>query len=407
MARVLLVDLSLESSSTSQARTGSTIKDLLLLNYSTLIRDGFSYCVMVLIFDGICLTWRLYIDFYRPMTDKGVHTVKAARGLIKFFMEGPRDHKPIVSHRLFKASDLDIKHLPNSRDKPNSKWDNVATITQTIDLLGSKPLSKVHQKVNMDRLTVVHDGFHPSQTQWYKNPIKSINLEKDYSCERWIWLFSISLVINILNFSIGIPVVILAIVGLNHSAQQSVPPIAYEGSEKHYNRLLVYYGHVEITYVCMQNFLLLATTNIFIGVFYADLIYKSRSIRQDLLSHLNHLTKIQSADPFDVIKPRKHDYETRKVIHYQQLRLWSYFTYIDQLDTFMSKYSIVSRALFILGISFGQSFIRTGDQYLRIGTAAIMIGNFCSFCYMHLLSWHIESKVSLMDQNLSYSFKND
>lgn len=380
-----------ESSIETQQSTYKTIRNIAILNYTALIKDfKLVYCVLTLIHALILLIWRTYVIFYRPLRCDIETRNIPARDLIRFFQNGPEEHRPSQSELEFR-----IIGLAQKATRARSSWDHAINITQTINLIGNSPLTRLHRRPSDDELNFQDDST-PTGPQWFRNPIKGVNLETDHSYKRWNWLFMHTFIMGTCVSALGIPVTIFAAMLLNSHALSLIQSQSLQGDENLINRMLVYYGLAEITYIFSQAFLILSSTNIFITLFYADLMYRCQSIKADLLIHLAYLEKNQLYNTHSsyTIGAGGHSHIVKRNIHAQQLRLWSYFNYIDQLDSFISKYSIVSRAIFIVGISFGQGFLRTTDPVLKGGTASVLIGNFLSFTHVHIISWRIESQVS-------------
>lgn len=377
------------------------IRDILILNYTFLYQDnGFIYCILTLIYDGIPFLWRLYLVYYRPTKRVGHDRqhMTPARELVKFYMFGPDEYEHPSEHK--DSHDLDPRRsVLVRRPKTRSSWDHIIAITQTVNLLGNSPLLRLHEKPQVDNELerVVSTQF--ADKHWFKNPVKNINMETDHSYKRWRWLLKTTMLLSTFILSLGLLATSVSMFCLN---EYSISLIMTSYNEENnlrtkVNKILTIYGITEVCYICIQVFLILSATDIFISLFYADLIYRSQSIESDLRDHLNYLLDRELEDGIiGGSKFREHPPEVRWLVRHHQLRLWSYFYYIDQLDNFISEYNIIHRILFIMCIAVGQGFLRTKDSMLKMGTASVIIGNFLSFTFVHVISWHIESRVSII-----------
>lgn len=396
------------------------LSDLLLLNYLPRINEfGKLYYGLVCISIGAALVWRVYLNFYRPKCTK--HRLKcnfaapnidndngqaenseifdAKCELFEFFMKGPREAESAEKSRLMlsrrRHADaferlIRVRHVADqlaSRYHRHHSLDPVKLARQT------GYLSRQHAKSRSSpgtgaptQLKLTTRDQSVSLSHVYKIPVRSADFLSDHSRARWNHLAKITLTVTAMILTVSVPLCAYCIIGLRSVHAQfaldhGLNLAQIEGDRRIYAGLLVY-GILEQAYACSQAAMFFIFTNIFITLFLADLTYKLTPIRREvaILAKLYRTEKVTQLP--------------REEIYRQQLRLWAYFDNIFLLDDFVSKYSVVSMTTLVIGLSFGQSYLKVADPTLKSGTLAALISNFLSFTYLHLISWYIEQRVS-------------
>lgn len=407
------------------------LSDLLLLNYLPKMDEfGKLYYGLMLVTIGAALYWRLYLNYYRqslkyrrhhPLcSPNGQRLFDAKCELIEFFMFGPQELPSLANAQVGQ----DCKWV----DRDGLRWDMssfpaalqrrgrsraLATMDQLISarLCAENLASKFHKpatdpielpkqenllaRLHVRKLQTKSSrpyerestcGFDTRRLiegstlhQVYRVPIRSTDFLRDKSASRWNYLAKQVHIFSFFLLISSIPLFYYTIVGLN-AVRSQFHSDNWNKSNESRDKLLNIYGPLEQTYACTQASLFFMATNIFISLFYADLLYKSLPISRELriISHLYRMEQLSCL-------PRAEMYR-------QQLRIWAYFDNILVLDGFISKYSLISMATVIIGLSFGQSYLRVEDMALKAGTAAALISNLLSFTYLHLVSWHIEKR---------------
>lgn len=217
------------------------------------------------------------------------------------------------------------------------------------------------------------------------NPVRSYNFLEDDTWTRWRHISGNLAHMLVLIVLMTIPIMYYTITGL-YSVMIN---FSYEQLDTRLKLALYCYGVLEQVYSCTQAALFFIFTNVFITIFHADIQFKMNKIERDfcqLIVDFRRRDRLESAQ--NSRRPPK------IFIHYQQLRLWALFDYIQQVDSFVSKYSVVSMSTFMIGLSFGQSFLKVEEPALKKGTAAVMFANFLSFSFLYIISWDIERRVS-------------
>lgn len=358
--------ISPDLNSTRLAEPQRELRDLLLLNYLPRVNEfGKLYYGLVSVSVGAPLLWRIYLNYLRPRR-RNSKTPNAARKLVLFFINGPNVQI---------QSQVGCRH---SLAKQLLKSDDINTRLFTFDLdlitrsRRKTPLSTLHHQL----------GARESKEadEVYRNPIRSHDFLADYSTKRWMFLARHVYCMILFIITVSLPIMYFTILGLDSVLDNF-------GHQSGEDSLLHLYGVCEQFYAITQAALFFVFTNIFIALFYADLMYKSAPIRLEL-RELDQLYQV------DMQRRLEKSYEEKVEMNLKQLRLWAYFDNIDQLDSFVNKYSIMSLLILVIGLSFGQSFLRIEIPELWMGTAAVLSSNIISFTFLYLISWRIEQRVS-------------
>lgn len=370
------------------------LRDVLLLNYVPLIKDfGRLYYSMLLVGVGIPFIWRVYLNILRPMFDKKPHPkYDAKRKLVQFLIEGPRISPhgqlnigtiaSVFAHCISPSEEAKIfAHRPEDcvyRDGVPSR--------ETIH-------SAYFSKKNRSLLTYLYDSHDFDSAdpytldQVYENPMKSNNFFSEYSQSRWKYLFKH---VYCWNFGVclyALPIFWCVGIGFNSVSGRFGAHHLITG---YWATAIYLYGVSEQIYACCQTALFLTFTNLFVTLFHADLVFKARPIRRGLerinMLYLNNCYNYSLAFKEDIQR--------------QQLRIWAFFDDLTQLDTYVSKYSLISMILFVVSMSFGQSYFTLEDAALKTGTAAVMLSNFISFSFLYIISWDIEKRSNAMHKTV-------
>lgn len=369
----------------------SSLGDILALNYLPRINEfGKLYFGLVSISIGAALAWRLYLNSYRSklMCSSANPTAQqlfdAKYEVIEFFMSGPTQHDTATIRR-----SLDQRRHAKA-------FESLASVRRIASDLASRfhrhpslhPVKLPRQASLLARVHGWNRTLAPGHSahglghqstfllQVYRVPIRSSDFLSDRSETRWNFLAKSVLAFASVLTVIGVPLFWLSIVGLESVRLQFGP-----APSDQYHDLLLAYGMLEQAYACSQAAMFFVFTNVFITIFLADLMHKLRPIRREveIICRLYQVERVRRLP--------------RGEIHRQQLQLWAYFDNVFVLDDFVSKYSVVSMTTLIIGLSFGQSYLKVTDPPLKVGTVAALLSNFLSFTYLHLVSWHIEQRV--------------
>jgi len=358
-----------------------SFRDVLLLNYLPCVNEfGKLYYGLVSVSIGSPLAWRLYLSYYKQARHMSPN-LDAKRKLVIFFLEGSTSsskqsagiHPTGIINASIHSKNFD---WPLLADNEVFKGSDVPSTKAEANCKPLAHLSYLHhgQSAIRGKDKLARVGF-------FNNPIRSLDYVTDRTETRWRYLVRhVYKVLSIIAM-LSLPILCFTIEGLQmvmHNFSPSSDKVA------DLNRVLNLYGYMEQFYACTQGALFFVFTNIFITLFHIDLINKFRPVKRDL----QWLNMVQVTGGIDEVK------SATTIIRAQQMRLWAYFDNIAQLDSFVSKYSVISMITFIIGISFGQSFLKVEERSLKTGTAAVLISNFLSFSYLYLISWDIEQRVS-------------
>lgn len=381
------------------------LKHLLVLDYLPRINDfGKLYYGLVSVSIGAPLAWRIYLNLYRPHARSraslsSLRALDTKRDLVRFFIRGPHEHQAVGKKHFdwsqsswFVSSDkADTSRRPFGG--PNFK------VLSCIDLDSTRrrkePLSRLHARRTSGQLdgrfmaNLSSSSFsseHLVQTaKTFRIPIRVFDFLQDRSKAHWLFLIKLVYFMCTWVSSVSVPILWLTVGGLATVMKNFSIPISRSGK---LGLFMVLYGHLEQFYACTQAALFFIFTNIFITLFHADIVYKLQLLKRDLVDLNRRYLQVESGGA------SKRTLPTRKQVHTQQLKLWALFDQISQIDDFVSKYSVISMVTFVIGVSFGQSYLKVQDQKLKLATASVLLSNLLSFSYLYLLSWDIEKRVS-------------
>lgn len=387
-------------------------KDVLTLNYLPNIHDfGKLYYGLIWISIGSALSWRLYLDFYRPrqcrirISRSRPELFNAKHELINFFMGGPI--KTMSANRAINHLILNCRRHANAFEKCISARHCASNLVARVQSSLQPPklpkqaglLGRMHEKrISFKDLppNTWRNNHHrwsrqskdlaqsywantggPIVIQYYKVPIRAVDFLRDCTEERWLFLVKRVYLFCLLALVLSMPILWYLTIGIETIMQKFT-----SSKQGMIDKAMNVYGTLELVYTITQAAMFFVFTNIFLTLFHADLVFKFKPIRHEIeiISKLYQHGK--------VVQLQKEE------VHRQQLRLWSYFDYVNLLDDYVSVYAIVSMTVLILGLSFGQSYIKIDEPTLKMGTLSALLSNFLSFTYLHLASWNIEQKVS-------------
>jgi len=342
--------------------------------------------------------------FIQPLNKrKRIHAIKSMEQLIiaRHYAESlaARFHKPALFPPELPKQERLLARLHLTRDNlyPNSKGSPLSSdhkLAQDPQCSGEARLRG--GSIGGDMFEASSDGGHMDLKQVYQVPIRAVDFLYDKSANRWNYLAGHLYKLVTITTILSIPLFYYIIVGLNSVRYKFRGP-----QQGKIGVIFDLYGPLEQTYACLQASLFFIATNVFITLFHIDLIYKARPITREIMiiSNMYRMEQLNRLPQSEVYR--------------QQLRIWAYFDNISQLDDFMSKYSLISMATIVIGLSFGQSFIRLEDVALKLGSGAAIVSNLFSFTYLHLVSWHIEKQttpvhkaiLSIIARETSYNSK--
>ena len=412
-----LIQLQTTETNSTESLKPPTARDLLILNFMPQINDfGKLYFGVTSVTTGSALVWRIYLNFIRPNLGhhnrgppaSGSELFNPKREVVEFFKSGPQTlGEPRARH--LRRRRRAVKPTEQTAGSWAWHWSHkVATLHPDRQPRQGQLLAKIHgswrRKWRESQLDWSQAGCRPEEEeeeegkeeqelvlQVYRIPIRSADFLHDRSQARWnflarqVYAFCASCLIM---SSVNLYYIVrgLHFVLVQFGPQTGSGPLA--------NWLFIY-GALEQIYAITQAMIFFVFTNIFITLFHADLVYKMRPIRREIriLSHLYNTMQLETI-PLDQVRR-------------EQIRLWAYFDNIHQIDAFVSRFSLISMLTLIIGLSFGQSYLRVSNTSLKTATAFALLSNLMSFTYLHLISWSVEQIVSGWKSSPALSSQRD
>lgn len=367
-------------------------EDLILLNYLPCINEfGQLYYGLSSVAIGSPLIWRLYLNYYRPLFSKNNLSTKVCHDgiveIIKFFLYGPDyNTKQIEEKELLNTVELELTRAREHHCHLSVEIE----YGQSLKLFNPIPRDELLARYWRKNISIFSANFDEI-SESYENPIRKHNFFTCRSNGRWNFIFKRVIIIGSIICLATIPITWFTIKGLRTVLIYCT--LRNNNGENDLRiDLLYYYGAAEQIYCCAQGALFFIFTNFFLIIFHADLIYSFRFITKDIYLLWGEIYSY--VESTGILTPEPHDEALTKRIHMIQTRLWAFFDHIKKLDSFVSSYSLASIITLIIGILFGQSYLKVQEATLRRGTIAVLLANFLSFTTLYIISWDIERKVS-------------
>lgn len=365
------------------------LTDLILLNYLPCINEfGPLYYGLSCVAIGSPLIWRLYLNYYRPLfSKKGLSSRVRHDGIIKiirFFVYGPKNEAQQFEEKdLTRTVELELVRAREHHSHLSVELEYGQSY-------------KLFNPISMDQLLARYwrknktDYVDNNPSEFYENPIRKHNFFIWQSEARWNIMLRRVITIGFSISILSIPIVWFTIEGLNTVLIYFT--IYNDIGQKDFRpNILYYYGIAEQFYGCTQGALFFIFTNFFLIIFHSDLTYLFEMINKDI--NLLWKEMYSSAETTGILTPEPHNEDLTKRIHMIQTRLWAFFDHIVKIDSFVSKYSLISILTFVITILFGQSYLKVQEPALRRGTIAVVLTSFLSFTILYIISWDIERRV--------------
>lgn len=361
----------------------ATLMDLFKLEYLPYVNVFAKlYYALVIVTVGVALIWRLYVRFWRPVIETqneysriGFQTRKE---LVKFFLEGPVEPPRPTEEHIYE----EIKERPYVRQAADSESNEPGFLSS---MLRRRVVSRF-------------DGsgrFKTDTSEAYTIPVRTDkSLLADCSTQdafkRWLYLAK-----HVHAFYIVVSLISVVIVNQIYRGLRSVT-INF-GWEKSIETspladALRLYGYCEMTYAVCQGAIFSVFTNVFITLGYGSVAYIHGKVHGDLkLLCLLYLKNDGN--------PPEHNGGVVPLwlVRRLQLQTCAYFDHIYRLDSFVSKYGMVSIIAFVVCLLFSTSIMTVEDHALKTAAISVLIVNGISFAYIFVLSYLIEAKVSAID----------
>lgn len=376
LVKFITVEESLRLFESNNGSGELSIRDLLLINYLPYATEFVKmYYFLMGVAVGAPLIWRLYLMLFRPKALVNSNpNLTAKRDLVLFFLNGPSCAEGAAAAA---AEPFDPDY--------SAVGARLASWTLERDFVPCRHghfLSQVHLN-RARRYEQFLEWQRLEEEEDFVNPIRAAKFFNDNSEERWLFLaqyvytFFFSAVV--LSTIIGWYVMIgLGKISDAFGVRDQSATVMF---------LIHSYLALEQIYACLQINIFYVIMNIYLTLFYADLVYKFDPI----CSQVRDLAQIYRMRPLDEQQQLRARGEIRKV----QDSIWAFFDTVDQLDSLVSKYSVLATATFVVQLIIGYSYIQISDQVVRNGTYAAFIANLLSFSYPHFLFWGILERVSV------------
>lgn len=369
------------------------LTDLILLNYLPCVNEfGPLFYGLTCVAIGSPLIWRLYLNYFRPRySEKSLSSKVHHDGIIeiiRFFVYGPNNESQQVGVK--ELSDTVELELIRAREH-HCHLSVEIEYGQSLKLFNPISVNELLARYWRKNITNYEDN-NPSE--FYENPIRKHNFFTFQSEARWNFMLKRVVTIGLIISISGIPIIWYTIEGLE-TVLLFFTFHNNNGERDLRINFLHYYGIAEQYYSCTQGALFFVFTNFFLIMFHSDLTYLFRFIDQDI--NLLWREIYSSVEATGTIKPEPHNEALTRRIHMIQTRLWAFFDHVIKIDSFVSKYSLSSVITLVIGILFGQSYLKVQEPTLRRGAIAVLLANFFSFTILYVISWDIERRVRIVN----------